>query len=76
LFDKKVGNWVVSGPAPPNHNNSGGVVLRSEQGGYRVYYHDENMAINELSYSSSSEWAHFDSTKNRPIGHDTICAVN
>ncbi|KAM7217321.1 hypothetical protein V8F06_007264 [Rhypophila decipiens] len=54
------GNWVISGVAPlPLSPNSGlATVLLGNTAGYRVYYHDENMAINELAYKPEGDWRH------------------
>lgn len=51
------GNWVISAGAPTPHSNSGlaSIVLGSESG-YRVYYHDSDGAINELSYTNDDGW--------------------
>ncbi|KAK4125302.1 hypothetical protein N657DRAFT_655339 [Parathielavia appendiculata] len=59
-FFKSDGNWVVSrGIVPSIHNNSGlAVVVLSSTAGYRVYYHDSNGAINELSYTNADQWHH------------------
>jgi hypothetical protein len=45
------GNWIASVDVPSIHNNTGlAVVNLGEDGGYRVYYHDEDGMINELAY--------------------------
>ena len=62
---KSIGNWIISDSAPSIHSNSGlaAVVLGSEAG-YRVYYHDSDGAINELSYHDN-KWQY-----NSLISHD------
>ncbi|KAM7205344.1 hypothetical protein V8F33_001175 [Rhypophila sp. PSN 637] len=54
------GNWIISGVAPlPLSPNSGlASVLLGNMAGYRIYYHDENMAINELAYKPGDQWRH------------------
>ncbi|KAL2269057.1 hypothetical protein VTJ83DRAFT_3903 [Remersonia thermophila] len=45
------GNWIVSDDVPSIHNSSGLAVLNlGAEAGYRVYYHDEDGAVNELAY--------------------------
>ncbi|KAK3363357.1 hypothetical protein B0T25DRAFT_627541 [Lasiosphaeria hispida] len=54
---KSQGNWVISDGAPSVHNNTGlSVVLLGATGGYRVYYHDEDMLISEIGYTQDSGW--------------------
>jgi hypothetical protein len=51
------GNWVISNGAPSIHSNSGlAAVVLGSTAGYRVYYHDNDGAISELSYTSSTDW--------------------
>lgn len=51
------GNWTVTSGAPSVHSNSGlAAIVLGEDSGYRVYFHDEDGAINELSYSRNSGW--------------------
>ncbi|KAK4102957.1 hypothetical protein N658DRAFT_485156 [Parathielavia hyrcaniae] len=54
------GNWDVStGVVPSIHNNSGlAAVILSATAGYRIYYHDSDGAINELSYTEADRWQH------------------
>jgi hypothetical protein len=51
------GNFIISGDAPSIHTDSGiaAVVLGEED--YRVYYHDDDQAINELAYIDK-QWRH------------------
>ncbi|KAL2169714.1 hypothetical protein VTG60DRAFT_5767 [Thermothelomyces hinnuleus] len=51
------GNWTVTSGAPSVHSNSGlaAVVLGADTG-YRVYFHDEDGAINELFYNRDINW--------------------
>ncbi|KAK3372016.1 hypothetical protein B0H63DRAFT_401501 [Podospora didyma] len=52
-----VGNWVVSSPVPTISSTTGlSAILLGETGGYRVYYHDEDGAVNELAYSTATKW--------------------
>lgn len=54
---KSQGNWIISDSAHSIHPNSGlAVVLLGSSQGYRVYYHDENMAVNELGYAQDEGW--------------------
>ncbi len=54
---KSQGNWIISEQAPSIHSNTGlaALVLGSEAG-YRVYYHDDDGAINEIGYTTSEDW--------------------
>lgn len=53
-------NWVISGVAPgPVSPNSGlAGILLGKSAGYRIYYHDEDMAVNELAYKPGDQWRH------------------
>ncbi|KAK3693600.1 hypothetical protein B0T22DRAFT_44599 [Podospora appendiculata] len=56
LFNR-TGSWIVSGPAPSVANNTGlAVTLLGSTAGYRLYYHDETMTVNELSYTVETNW--------------------
>ncbi|GAB1311653.1 Fucose-specific lectin [Madurella fahalii] len=56
LFQSQ-GNWIVSNQVPSIHANSGlAAILLGPLGGYRVYYHDQDGAINELGYTQEYEW--------------------
>lgn len=56
LFQSQ-GNWIVSSEVPSIHPNTGlAAVLLGEDGGYRVYYHDNDGAINELGYTTEDQW--------------------
>lgn len=59
LFESD-GSWVISASTPlPLSPNSGlTAVLLGPKAGYRVYYHDENMAVNELGYTTDEGWQH------------------
>ncbi|KAJ4298723.1 hypothetical protein N0V88_003755 [Collariella sp. IMI 366227] len=60
------GTWIVSNDAPPPHSNSGlAAIVLGESGGYRVYYHDADGAINELKYTNEDGWSW-----NAVISHD------
>jgi hypothetical protein len=62
---KSVGNWIVSDGAPSIHSNTGlAVVVLGSQAGYRLYYHDSDGAINEISYYNS-KWQY-----SQLISHD------
>ncbi|KAH6630428.1 hypothetical protein B0J18DRAFT_407678 [Chaetomium sp. MPI-SDFR-AT-0129] len=50
LFKSK-GNWIISTDAPSVHPNTGlAALVLGETTGYRVYYHDDDGAVNELQY--------------------------
>ena len=44
------GNFIISNDVPSLHPNSGIAAVVLGQQGYRVYYHDNDGAINELAY--------------------------
>ncbi|KAK4239174.1 hypothetical protein C8A03DRAFT_14440 [Achaetomium macrosporum] len=51
LFEQ-TGEWVIGGDVPSIHTNSGlATVLLGDEAGYRVYFHDDDGAINELGYT-------------------------
>lgn len=53
LFQSE-GEWVISTGVPSVHDNSGlAAVLLGSTAGYRVYFHDNDGAINELTYTNS-----------------------
>ncbi|KAL2158388.1 hypothetical protein VTH06DRAFT_4436 [Thermothelomyces fergusii] len=53
------GNWTITSGAPSIHSNSGlSAIVLGEDTGYRVYFHDEDGAINELYYTLDSGWEH------------------
>lgn len=51
------GSWVISGDSPSVNSQTGlaSLVLGSTAG-YRVYYHDEDQAINEIGYTTETGW--------------------
>lgn len=51
------GTWLISADTPSVSNSTGlaSLVLGSEAG-YRVYFHDEDRAINELGYTPEGGW--------------------
>ncbi|KAH6648764.1 hypothetical protein BKA67DRAFT_371977 [Truncatella angustata] len=52
------GDWIISGDAPSVSSSTGlAAVLLGATGGYRVYYHDANMTIRQLGYTSDTNWA-------------------
>lgn len=54
---KSNGNRIVSNEEVKVHANSSlAAVLLGAAGGYRVYFHDENMAINEIGYTNDADW--------------------
>ncbi|KXX74529.1 Protein crumbs 3 [Madurella mycetomatis] len=56
LFQNR-GNWIISNQVPSIHANTGlAAILLGAEGGYRVYYHDQDGAINELGYTVEYEW--------------------
>ena len=56
LFESE-GNWIVSNGAPSIHSNSGlAAVVLNATAGYRVYYHNSDGAISELSYTPNVLW--------------------
>jgi hypothetical protein len=60
------GNWIISNGAPSIHSNSGlAAVVLGSTAGYRVYFHDNDGAINELAYTASTDWQY-----NGIISHD------
>jgi hypothetical protein len=49
---QQTGEWVISGGVPSIHANSGlSLVLLGDEAGYRLYFHDDDGAINELGYT-------------------------
>ena len=51
------GSWVISGDAPSVNSETGlATLLLGDTAGYRVYYHDDDMAVNEISYQQSKGW--------------------
>jgi len=53
------GSWVISSyitPLPIANNSGLTTLLLGPKAGYRVYYHDENMAVNELAYTTVEGW--------------------
>ncbi|KAI1487278.1 hypothetical protein F5X96DRAFT_160583 [Biscogniauxia mediterranea] len=50
--------WIVSTSAPSINANTGLTALNlGEDAGYRVYFHDENMAIRYLRYTTADNWS-------------------
>lgn len=51
------GNWIISNQVPSIHADTGlAAILLGAEGGYRVYYHDQDGAINELGYTVDYQW--------------------
>ncbi|AEO65695.1 uncharacterized protein THITE_2112937 [Thermothielavioides terrestris NRRL 8126] len=56
LFQNQ-GEWPISTNVPSIHANSGlAAVLLGDTAGYRVYFHDNDSAINELGYTTADGW--------------------
>ncbi|KAK5663174.1 hypothetical protein OQA88_6591 [Cercophora sp. LCS_1] len=54
---RNTGNRIVSDDETTVHQNTSlAAVLLGASGGYRAYFHDENMAINELGYTKDGGW--------------------
>ncbi|KAL2262939.1 hypothetical protein VTK26DRAFT_8865 [Humicola hyalothermophila] len=56
---QSTGNWIISGNrlAPSIHPDTGlAAVVLGATAGYRVYYHDNDGAINELAYTPGGDW--------------------
>lgn len=55
---KTNGNYIISSDAPSIHPNTGlAALVLGETTGYRVYYHDDDGAVNELQYLNKV-WSH------------------
>ncbi|KAK0633101.1 hypothetical protein B0T14DRAFT_505848 [Immersiella caudata] len=53
---KSNGNWIISGEDNTVHaNTSLAAVLLGSTGGYRVYYNDADMTINEIGYQPGGD---------------------
>jgi hypothetical protein len=55
------GEYTISGTAkaPSVHEQTGlSVELLGSNGGYRVYYHDENRTVNQLMYQNEINWVY------------------
>jgi hypothetical protein len=51
------GDWPISDGAPSVAENTGlAAVLLGDTDGYRVYYHDNNMTLRQLGYTSDTSW--------------------
>ncbi|KAK9420876.1 hypothetical protein SUNI508_00967 [Seiridium unicorne] len=51
------GDWIISSGAPSVSPDTGlSAVLLGASDGYRVYYHDTNMTLRQLGYTSDTEW--------------------
>lgn len=58
LFES-AGSWIISnkmGPLPLSTNSGLAAFFLGSGTGYRVYYHDKNMAVNELGYNQAEGW--------------------
>lgn len=69
------GEWVISGDAPSVSSNTGlaSLVLGSTAG-YRVYYHDDNQAVNEIGYTTETGWHYRDMVS--PDHHSASSAIH
>ncbi len=51
------GNWIISDGVPSVHNETGlAALVLGQTAGYRVYFHDRNQSINQLSYTNDNGW--------------------
>ncbi|KAL1871982.1 hypothetical protein VTK73DRAFT_1812 [Phialemonium thermophilum] len=56
---KRQGSWVISDGAPSINEKTGlAALLLGSTTGYRVYFHDANMTINELGYTTDTDWGY------------------
>jgi len=50
---RTVGSYLISSGAPSVNENTGlASVLLGSTAGYRVFYHDQNMTVNQLAYAN------------------------
>ncbi|KAK3330571.1 hypothetical protein B0H66DRAFT_527919 [Apodospora peruviana] len=53
------GNWIISNVAPSVSPNSGlAALMLGPTAGYRIYFHDDDMAVNELKYTVDDGWSY------------------
>lgn len=76
-MDQDTAFWpVVAEGAPKPHNNSGMTVFnRGDHLGYRLYYHDENMHLNELSYDPDEEIWSYEGVINQDVPSNNAIAA-
>ncbi|KAK3395547.1 hypothetical protein B0T20DRAFT_37696 [Sordaria brevicollis] len=76
-MDQDTAFWpVVAEGAPKPHNNSGMTVFnRGDHLGYRLYYHDENMHLNELSYDPDEERWTYEGVINQDVPSNNAIAA-
>ncbi|KAK3935680.1 hypothetical protein QBC46DRAFT_45021 [Diplogelasinospora grovesii] len=56
---QSVGSWIISGQAPSISTGTGlAALLLGSTAGYRVYFHDQDMAVNELAYTQATNWVY------------------
>ncbi len=54
------GNYVISGDTPSLNNETGlAALVLSSTAGYRVFYHDKNQAIGQITFTNEDGW-HWD----------------
>jgi hypothetical protein len=54
---KSQGSWIISADAPSVSNDTGlAAVLLGASAGYRVYFHDDHMAVHQISYTTKTNW--------------------
>jgi hypothetical protein len=69
----RTGSWVVSYGAPAVHPETGlGSLLLGSSAGYRVYYHDQKMAIRVIYYSNDNGWAYHGRVSADPMATTAI----
>lgn len=68
----------MAGGAPAPHTNSGiAAFLRDQNRGYRLYYHDKDMHLNELSYDPDTTTWSWEGAINHDVpGSNAIAAVD
>lgn len=76
-MDQDTAFWPVAAEgAPKPHNNSGMTVFnRGDHLGYRLYYHDENMHLNELSYDPDEETWNYEGVINPDVPSNNAIAA-
>ncbi|KAI0142062.1 hypothetical protein BJ166DRAFT_92889 [Pestalotiopsis sp. NC0098] len=51
------GDWIISNASPSAAAGTGlAAVLLGSTGGYRVFYHDADMAVRQIGYTTDSGW--------------------
>jgi hypothetical protein len=73
-FKRKANSYISPEENTVHENTALAAILLGETGGYRVYYHDADMTVNEIGYTSADGWNYKGALSRDPQGWPALGA--